>query len=179
MNSKTQSPFKVNLHELPRRAGEMRTYDLNFPTPEAIGVPLLQIPLGAAIELRFKAESVDDGVLITGEVKSQAIGECGRCLEKIEMDIDQRFQELFLYASRAAEDPEADDELFILDGDVADLEVPVRDAVILSMPINPVCEADCEGLCSGCGEKWRDLPEDHGHEIVDPRWTGLAGWKPE
>ncbi|MEN9306010.1 MAG: hypothetical protein RLZZ159_878 [Actinomycetota bacterium] len=179
MNSKSQSPFKINLHELPRRAGEMRSYETTFAAPESIGVPLLQIPAGAPIELTFRAESVDDGVLITGQVKSGAVGECGRCLEKLEMAIDQKFQELFLYASRAAENPEEDDDLFTLDGDIADLEVPIRDAVILSMPINPVCDEDCEGLCAGCGEKWQELPEDHTHEVVDPRWTGLAGWKPE
>ncbi len=179
MNSKNQSPFKVNLHELPRRAGEMREYTLNFPAIEPIGVPLLAIQTGTEVDLRFRAESVDDGVLITGEVSSLATGECGRCLEPLKVEIDQRFQELFLYASRKSDNPEEDDELFSLDGDVADLEIPVRDAVILSMPLNPVCAQDCEGLCSECGEPWRDLPDDHSHEVNDPRWKGLAGWKPE
>ena len=179
MNSKSQSPFKVNLHELPRRAGEMREYELAFPVSEAIGVPLLQIPVGAELKISFRAESVDDGVLVTGKVQSHAVGECGRCLEPINLEVKQNFQELFLYASRAAENPEDDDELFILDGDIADLEIPIRDAVILSMPINPVCEDECEGLCAGCGEKWRDLPDDHAHEIIDPRWSGLSGWQPK
>ena len=179
MNSKGQSPYRINLHELPRRAGEMREYSLNFPAPEDVGIPLLKIPTGEQINLDFKAESVDDGVLITGIVRSHAAGECGRCLEKVEMEIDQRFQELFLYASRASDNPDEDDELFFLDGDVADIEIPIRDAVILSMPINPICSQDCEGLCAECGEKWRDLPDDHAHEVTDPRWTGLAGWKPE
>ena len=179
MNSKGQSPYRINLHELPRRAGEMREYSLNFPAPEDVGIPLLKIPTGEKINLDFKAESVDDGVLITGIVRSHAEGECGRCLEQVEMEIDQRFQELFLYASRASDNPDEDDELFFLDSDVADLEIPIRDAVILSMPINPICSQDCEGLCAECGEKWRDLPDDHAHEVTDPRWTGLAGWKPE
>ena len=179
MNSKGQLPYRINLHELPRRAGEMREYSLNFPAPEDVGIPLLKIPTGEEINLDFKAESVDDGVLITGIVRSHAVGECGRCLEKVEMEIDQRFQELFLYASRASDNPDEDDELFFLDGDVADIEIPIRDAVILSMPINPICSQDCEGLCAECGEKWRDLPDDHAHEVTDPRWTGLAGWKPE
>jgi uncharacterized protein len=157
----------------------MREYSLNFPAPEDVGIPLLKIPTGEEINLDFKAESVDDGVLITGIVRSHAVGECGRCLEKVEMEIDQRFQELFLYASRASDNPDEDDELFFLDGDVADIEIPIRDAVILSMPINPICSQDCEGLCAECGEKWRDLPDDHAHEVTDPRWTGLAGWKPE
>lgn len=179
MNSKSQSPFRINLHELPRRAGEMRTYEFNFPAPEPIGIPLLEIRRGQPMEIDFRAESVDDGVLITGGVRSVAHGECGRCLEPIDHDIDQKFQELFLYESRTPENPDDEDELFTLDGDIADIEVAIRDAVILSMPLNPTCSDDCEGLCSICGEKWKDLPDDHSHEVVDPRWTGLAGWKPE
>lgn len=179
MNSKAQSPFRVSLHELPRRAGEMREYVRDIVFTEGIGIPLLQIPPAQPIHLEFKAESVDDGVLISGTVQSRATGECGRCLEKIDMDIDQRFQELFLYSSRASENPEDDDEIFLLDGDVADLEIPIRDAVILSMPIHPLCSDDCEGLCAVCGEKWLDLPDDHAHEALDPRWTGLEGWKSE
>lgn len=174
-----QSPFRINLHELPRRAGEMREYQLNFPAPEPIGIPLLEIRRDEPIDLEFRAESVDDGVLITGTVRSRARGECGRCLESIDQEINQKFQELFLYESRAEQDSDDDDELFVLDGDIADIEVPIRDAVILSMPINPFCSPDCEGLCSMCGEKRRELPDEHSHEVVDPRWTGLAGWKPE
>jgi uncharacterized protein len=179
MNSKAQSSFRVNLHELPRRAGEMREYALNFPTPESIGIPLLEIPKGEILDIKFRAESVDDGVLITGAISSTAKGECGRCLDPLVVEIRQNFQELFLYQSRVSENPEEDDDLFSLDGDIADIEIPIRDAVILSMPINPLCEDNCEGLCAGCGEKWSGLAEDHSHESVDPRWTGLAGWKPE
>ena len=179
MNSKIQSPFRINLHELPRRAGEMRNYDLHFPAPDSIGIPLLEIPKGEELDISFRAESVDDGVLITGAVISKAHGECGRCLDPLDVDVDQKFQELFLYQSRSSDNPDDDEELFTLDGDIADIETPIRDAVILSMPINPVCSENCEGLCVGCGEKWRDLPDDHSHEAIDPRWTGLAGWKPE
>jgi uncharacterized protein len=47
------------------------------------------------------------------------------------------------------------------------------------MPLNPLCDLECEGLCSECGEKWANLPADHAHDVVDPRWQGLSGWKPE
>ena len=119
-----RSIFVFNTHDLPHRAGEMREYSLNFPAPEDVGIPLLKIPTGEEINLDFKAESVDDGVLITGIVRSHAVGECGRCLEKVEMEIDQRFQELFLYASRASDNPDEDDELFFLDGD--DVFLPMK-----------------------------------------------------
>ena len=171
-----ESPFKVNLHELPRRAGEHKSYSLNFPAPEAIGNPLLEIPAGEFLEISFEAESVADGVLISGSVRSHAKGECGRCLEKISEDIDQKFQELFFYESRIEEN---DDDLFVMDGDFADIESPIRDAVVLAMPINPLCKADCKGLCSECGEKLELLEPGHMHEKIDPRWSGLSGWQPK
>ena len=178
MNSKVESPFKVNFHELPRRAGEFRQYHLEFNAPQAIGIALLEIQKSEPLDISFKAESVDGGVLLTGEVISQARGECGRCLDPIEFDVSQKFQELFLYSSRVKEVGEDEDEVFSLDGDIADLEVPIRDAVILAMPINPLCQSDCLGLCSICGLKWQNLEKDHAHKASDPRWSGLADWKP-
>src|ERR687885_168830 len=59
--------------------------------------------------------------------------------------------------------------------DTIDLEPLVRDAVVLSLPLAPVCSDDCRGLCVDCGQRLADLPPDHAHEVVDPRWAGLAG----
>jgi uncharacterized protein len=67
------------------------------------------------------------------------------------------------------------DELTFMIGDEIDLELPIRDAVILNLPVNPLCSDECPGLCQGCGEKWINLPEDHAHNPEDPRWAGLKG----
>ena len=179
MKNNSQSPFKVNLHELPRRAGEMKNYHLEFGSPEPIGTPMLAIKTGEPLVIDFKAEAVSDGVLISGRIVSLAEGECGRCLEELKEDVDQEFRELFLYESRKSENEEDDDELFAMDGDIADIEVPIRDAVVLAMPLNPLCKPDCLGLCSECGERMEKLGPDHSHEKVDPRWSGLAGWQPK
>ena len=179
MKSNSQSPFKVNLHELPRRAGEMKSYHLEFQAPEPIGTPMLAIKAGSNLKIDFKAEAVSDGVLISGRVVSEAEGECGRCLDELREDVDQEFRELFMYESRKSEDEEDDDEIFAMDGDLADIETPIRDAVVLAMPLNPLCKPDCQGLCSECGERLEKLGPGHSHEKVDPRWSGLAGWQPK
>ena len=153
----------------------MKEYHLAFPAPERMGIPLLAIEPGTELDIELRAESVDDGILITGEIQSVAVGECGRCLEPINEEIHQKFQELYLYQNRTSANPDDDEEIFAMEGDEADIEIPIRDAIILAMPLNPLCEADCEGLCSECGEKWSSLPEGHSHESVDPRWKGLAG----
>ena len=86
------SPFKLNLHELPRRAGDFKDYRLDFSAPENIGNPMISIPAGAGIQIELRAESVSDGILLSGTVSSRAQGECGRCLDRIDQAVDQKFQ---------------------------------------------------------------------------------------
>jgi uncharacterized protein len=57
--------------------------------------------------------------------------------------------------------------------ELVDVEQIVRDAVVLALPLAPLCRDDCAGLCPDCGEKWADLTPDHGHETLDPRWAAL------
>jgi len=56
-----------------------------------------------------------------------------------------------------------------------DVEQIVRDAIVLGLPLSPLCRADCPGLCPECGERRADLAPDHGHETLDPRWAALRG----
>jgi uncharacterized protein len=190
-----RSVFIFNTHDLPHRAGEMREYQLSLLLSEPLGVDLLAIKPGESIEVELRITSVDEGVLATGEITAVATGECGRCLDPITWPIDEAFTELFYYetaASRAAEkgkkgaksiskreekkdiDLEVDELTFMI-GDEIDLELPIRDAVILNLPVNPLCSDECPGLCQGCGEKWINLPADHAHNPEDPRWAALKG----
>ena len=70
-------------------------------------------------------------------------------------------------------DEEAEEFPEILD-DHIDLEPILRDAVVSGLPFRPLCRPDCPGLCSECGEPWDNLPDDHTHEKLDPRFDALA-----
>jgi len=48
------------------------------------------------------------------------------------------------------------------------------DLVVLALPNNPLCREDCPGLCPECGVPLDELPADHGHEQLDPRWAALS-----
>jgi uncharacterized protein len=191
-----KSPFIYNTHDLPRRPGEMREVRLVIDLHEPLGFEVMAIAQDEPVDIEMKLESVAEGVLVTANVLSEAVGECGRCLDEVVFDIDENFVELFEYAEdprqarkkekkksqRAKDADEAEklddeDELRQMDGDEIDLEGPIRDAIILNLPINPLCSPDCLGLCPDCGEKWESLPEDHAHEVIDARWAGLAGLK--
>jgi uncharacterized protein len=178
------NPFILNTHDLPRRAGEMKEYELDIEAPVRIGVPLIGIPEGDIIEADVRLESVTEGVLLSAEIYAVALGECIRCLDPVEQVIDRKIQELYRYEptnekgrKKRREDEDVDldaeDELQ-LEGDLMNLEMPIIDAIILALSVNPLCDEECMGLCPDCGEKWESLPDDHRHEVVDARWSGLA-----
>jgi uncharacterized protein len=189
--SRASLVFQFNTHELPRRAGEMKEYQLDLEILEPLGVPLVAIPAGDVIEVDMRLESVTEGVLLSADIYAVAKGECIRCLDPVEITVERKIQELYRYEptnekggkrkkhslrsdSSDEVDLDAVDELW-LEGNEMNLEIPIRDAVVLDLPVNPLCSENCLGLCPDCGEKWEKLPEGHAHEVVDARWAGLAG----
>ena len=168
------NPWKIDLRELGRRAGAMQELDRAVPAPEEWKVELIGVPAGADVQLRLRLESVMEGVLVSGEVTAPLVGSCARCLEPIEDSLTLDVQELYAYEGSTTEATSEEDEVRLVEGDYLDLEPMVRDAVVLSLPLSPVCDEDCRGRGVDCGQRLDDLPADHTHEITDPRWAGLA-----
>ncbi|MGK5112145.1 YceD family protein [Geodermatophilus sp. CPCC 205506] len=167
-------PWRVDLRELGRRAGSMLELQRTLPAPGDWRVELIGVPAGADVRLRLRLESVMEGVLVSGEVEVPVAGSCARCLEPIEDTLELDVQELFAYAGSTTEATSEEDEVRTVEADHIDLEPMVRDLVVLSLPLAPTCDEDCAGLCADCGQRLDDLPADHTHEVLDPRWAGLA-----
>lgn len=72
------------------------------------------------------------------------------------------------------DDAEDEEDTLFVEDDLFDLEPVLRDAVVLALPMQPVCQDDCPGLCSDCGVRLADDP-DHHHDAVDIRWAALQG----
>ncbi|HVS67400.1 MAG TPA: YceD family protein [Mycobacteriales bacterium] len=164
-----RSPFVYDTRELGRRPGSMREHRIEAAAPEGWGLDLVKVPPGTPVVIDARFESVMDGVLVTAEVEVPVSAECGRCLDPLEIQLVAPIQELYAYEP----DP-ADDEAPTVSGDTLDLEPVVRDAVMLALPLNPLCDPDCLGLCAGCGARLADVEPDHTHDEVDPRWAALA-----
>ncbi len=166
----------LDTRELGRRPGSQREVTRKVPAPADLGIEVLRVPEGAPVELDLRLEAVMEGVLVTGTAQAVLDGECVRCLEPISDEIEARFQELFVYDDQAHHrigDESEDDEASRLEGDLLDLEPLLRDAVVLALPFQPLCEDDCPGLCTECGARLADDP-DHAHEApIDPRWGRL------
>ncbi|MBM9464571.1 DUF177 domain-containing protein [Aeromicrobium sp. YIM 150415] len=165
--SVSSGPLVFDTQALGRRPGTEKTYTRTIEAPTGLGLDVFGVPEGSPIELELRLEAVMDGVLATGTASAHAVGECVRCLDDVEEDLDVDFQELYLY-----DDP-GEDEL-ALEGDLLDLEPVLTDAVVLALPHNPLCDPECPGLCPECGARLADDP-DHTHgEAIDPRWATLT-----
>src|SRR4051795_4907406 len=169
------NPWVVDLRGLGRRAGSLLELDKTLPAPAGWRVELIGVPEDAEVRLRLRLESVMEGVLVSGDIEAPLVGSCARCLEPVEDTLELDVQELFAYQGSTTEETSEEDEVRLVENDRIDLEPMIRDLVVLSLPLSPVCSEDCRGLCVDCGERLDALPADHSHELLDPRWAGLAG----
>ena len=121
----------------------MKKVSRSVPAPKDLGLAgVIGVPEGATVELDLRLESVMEGVLVTGTAHAPVEGECVRCLEPVERELDADFQEMFSYPdadTRTARRDEAgddaeDEDTLILEDDLFDLEPVLRDAVVLALP---------------------------------------------
>jgi uncharacterized protein len=179
-----RNPLVFDTHELGRRPGALQRLSRTIDAPGDLGIQgVIGVPEGAPVELELRLESVMEGVLVTGTARASAKGECVRCLEPLEQVLEADFQEMFSYPdaddrnrpkAEPADDAEEDEDTLPLEDGLFDLEPVLRDAVVLALPMQPVCQDDCPGLCSQCGARLADDP-DHHHDAVDIRWAALQG----
>ena len=172
MSFPESSALKVDVRDLVGQPGSMQELHEDVPTPADFGAGLVQVVEDSPMNLDLRLESVHEGILVSGTASAEATGECGRCLEPITMDLEVPVQELFLYEpDEALEEDDEDQQLVV--NDYVELEPVLRDVIVGSMPFQPVCKEDCQGLCDQCGIRLEDDP-DHHHEVIDPRWAALS-----
>lgn len=166
----------VNVARLGRRPGSMLSLREQRCSAGSIGLDLMAIPVGAEVTLDLRIESVSEGVLVTGSVSAPTAGECARCLQPITGDIEIELTELFAYPDSATDATTEDDEIGRVVDDSVDLEQAIVDAIGLALPLSPLCDPDCAGLCPDCGAVLADFEgSEHHHDKIDPRWAKLAG----
>ena len=162
-----KTPYTVDVYDLMHRPGEMRDRSIDIIVPEEFGNAMIGVKAGSELRVELRMESLHDGILVSADIDGTAAGECGRCLIDIEQAVQVEIQELFAYSSDEAFEYEVHE-------DTIDLEPVIRDAVVLSLPFQPVCQEDCLGLCPQCGVRLLDNPGHEHENPVDPRWAALG-----
>jgi uncharacterized protein len=131
-----------------------------------LAISASRVPAGEPIALDVELQAVNDGIVVVGTVRGTWAGECRRCLKDARGGVVAEVQEVY------ERDP-VEGETRKLDGIEVDLTELARDAVLLELPLAPVCRDDCAGLCPQCGVDLNDSTCECVVETKDPRWAAL------
>jgi len=131
--------------------------------------------LSGALRVDLTISRSEDRFHITGSLSGTAVEGCSRCDVRFERSVES---DLMLIANRESEgttiEDVGDDEDFLLhQGDELDLRETLRQLVVLSAPMAPVCREDCKGLCPQCGVDRNESTCDCSSDRPDPRWQVL------
>jgi uncharacterized protein len=124
------------------------------------------VPPGAPVSVELELQAVNDGIVVVGTVRAPWEGECRRCLQRATGEVVAEVQEIY------ERDP-VEGETRQLHDTVVDLTELTRDAVLLDLPIAPLCREDCAGLCPTCGANRNETTCDCVVDTKDPRWAAL------
>jgi uncharacterized protein len=163
----TRRPLVVGVTDLRRRPGTQRELQLAAPLPD-LSISSAAVPAGAEVALDGVIEAIEGGVTVTGRVTAPWEGECRRCLDLVEGRLEADLREVF-------EPHPTEGETYPIAGDEIDLEPVVRDAVLLSLPLAPLCRDDCPGPAPDAFPTGpRDDTDERREPVGDPRWAALS-----
>lgn len=181
MSTPETSPLpdlRFDVVDLVGRPGAHRDVSRTVEAPAAEEPPAsMWVAEGEGIDVETSLESVVDGVYAGGTARTVLAGECSRCLDPLEEDVEIRFDELFTYPEKIPHEMSREEraELLVVRDDDVDLGPTVYDALVLAAPAAPLCSPDCLGLCAQCGIRLEDDP-DHHHDVIDDRFAALQGF---
>ncbi len=149
--------------------GEVTAEELDLTGEDA----LLFGPLAVSLDLT----NIDGLVAVTGVLEGTIVRECVRCLKEYEDPLAFSVRAGFIQEPKSAlrhpkridprkaraevveAEPEEDlDDQYHYQGNQLELAPMLREHVILSAPMQPLCSDDCLGLCALCGKNLNEGP---------------------
>jgi len=171
-------PLVVGVTDIRRQPGTRRHYQRGVVLP-GLGISSARVPDGAEIGLDLQLEALSNGLVATGTLTVPWEGECRRCLNDVRSETVAEIREVF-------EPRPVEGETYPLAEDTVDLEPMVRDAVLLTLPLAPLCSDDCKGPAPDVfpavieGDEPVDEVDGEGDDEADEapadtRWAALDG----
>jgi uncharacterized protein len=156
--------MKLDLTEITSNVGKHHRYEVNEPGLEGEdpGVKCTA-PIVGSMEFR----NTGTHLVIRGELSTKAELDCSRCMGSVEIPVqlklDDEFEIVDLQATLAGEEEEEEallEEEPLLENGVFDLSEFIRQSILVSLPIKPLCDEACKGLCPTCGTNLNEGPCD-------------------
>jgi uncharacterized protein len=112
---------------------------------------------------------------VIGELQTDVGMVCSNCLNSLQINVISKLNELFVQDGYEVSDLDSDeDDYNYIIGQEIDLKPFIMQEILLSLPMKPLCQEHCKGLCPECGVNKNQGDCTCKTERVDPRLAGLA-----
>ena len=128
------------------------------------------------VEGRFSLVRTDRGILARGTLRTEITVTCSRCLRSCPLALTLDVEEEYYPTTdvlTGAPLPLPDGYFTIDEHHILDLAEAIRQYAVLAIPMKPLCQENCTGLCPTCGHNLNLGPCDCPQQEIDPRWSGL------
>jgi len=152
----SRKPFRLNVgfivHE---EIGRAHDFPLAFD----------KITLGDDLELYnfdgiVNVGKTPQGLVVQADFSAETKLNCVRCLKEFDYELDWTFTELYAFDKRS----ETESGLILPEDAHIEIEELLREFALLEIPISPICQPDCQGLCIECGQDLNEKDCGHGFE---------------
>lgn len=153
MSEATRSSTQIDLRTLPEGLSRLELE----ATGEGVGLEPADLVLQGPVRVRLDLDRRGEEIWIRGHLQGHSPQQCSRCLADFVMTLELDF-EVFCakVQGSSAMGPRALDEedggVHFHDGRVLSIDAEIREALLLSLPMRPLCRESCAGLCPRCGE---------------------------
>ncbi len=140
------------------------------------------VPLDGPLAVKLAVTRHGDEILIRGRLEGSVFLECSRCLETYRFPLDVEVETCL---QRGGRQPQEEDlELTTEEIDVQllhqrdiDLREYIAEHIHIGIPVKPLCDEGCLGLCSRCGKDLNGGACTCPKEVPDHRWDALKALK--
>ncbi len=130
------------------------------------------------VEGKFKLVRTDRGILARGTLRAEIVVTCSRCLRSCPLALTLAIEEEYypttdILTGAPLSLPDRSGCFTIDEHHILDLTEAIRQYAVLAIPMKPLCQENCTGLCPTCGHNFNLGPCDCPQQEIDPRWSGL------
>jgi uncharacterized protein len=116
-----------------------------------------EIRFASPVEIRLKAFLRNRLVEVEGRLRTSIRQNCSRCLKDFDSELQTDF--VLTYTNETPDTDELKETelqaeelgLIHFSGDEIDLQDGVREQIVMAVPMQPLCDENCRGLCPRCG----------------------------
>lgn len=164
--------MEINVAQLMKSSiGAERQYDID----ETLVINDEEVQVKGEVKLI----RTDRGILAVSSLATELEIDCSRCLQPFKYPIKLNFEEEYfptidVLTGLTLSEPEEPPGSFTIDEHhIIDLDEASRQYAILAIPMKPLCQAQCPGLCPTCGQNLNLGPCECPPQEMDPRWVKL------